>query len=307
DKSKNEGGFITSDGTWVYSDIQDTTGFIPVEKDVTYTLSGGFNATSAKRVLLFGSRDNQDIIDFYLGVDTFTPSADGFIKTNAKTTTSDISDTLQIEVGTTATDYEPYNPDKQIKAKYIPVGEVKESDEGFVQGGEVFEKTLTKEVYTYEERESVNLFDKESVQFGKSLSLTGIFDTTNQGLAISDYIPVQKGVKYSISGWFSSSDSYRRVGIFENYGDTEALEVIVDEDSFTPNEDGYAVLRVITVSDNPSYDKRNTLQVQVGDVTPYEPYSDKVQEKIKPEYIPSTIVDHETRVGSFNKIDVSKV
>ncbi len=190
--------------------------------------------------------------------------------------------------------------DLGLKAK----GKVEEGDMRAVSGEEVDLKTLTKSEFLEKARESVNLFDKEAVSFGKSIGLSGnIYSTSNQDLVISDYIKVKKGVKIGISGWFVSNNDYRRCGVYENIGDTIALESkVVTDNYFTPNYEGFLVVRVV-VSSSPAYDKRETLQIQEGGITDYEPYSPNFEEKIKTKYLPKQNIVDLKKVVSFNRLD----
>src|SRR5690625_750845 len=197
-KEDDVGGFITLEGELQESAINKTSDFIQVDEGVTYTMSGGYGASASKGVLLFGNKDNEDIVDFYLGSDTFTPTQDGYIKVNSKTTTSDVSETLQIEVGSTSTSYEPYTSDKVVKNKFIPNpnGIVEEGNKKPVSGGEVYDKTLTKDKYLI----GVQLYDKDNDIEGVYISSStgGLISEANS--SVSEPIPVQGLDKIIIQG-----------------------------------------------------------------------------------------------------------
>lgn len=164
-------------------------------------------------------------------------------------------------------------------------GRVAPEDDRGVVGGEVFRKTLTKEVYlnTVVVR-GKNLFDKDSVIMDKVIGSTGRFIDGVGGM-ISNPIFVEEGNYYTVSGGFGST-VLRRISFFE--------DITQDgQDPHTYIQGNYVVQAPITgymyvyVSTS-NTDNRDIMQVEEGQTaTEYVPYVPEiVSEKIKEEYLP---------------------
>ena len=187
-------------------------------------------------------------------------------------------------------------------------GSVTKDDPNSVAGGEVFDKTLTKSVFLYEERESPNLFDKSKVQLKKFISSVNgnIQSATGEANELSDWMFLRGGVTYVVSGWYGLGVN-RFYSLFANYGDTVSISgtrLVATDGLITPESDCYAVL----VTRNATSDVKDSLQIEEGKVpTDYQPYSDSLKQKIKPEYIPSIAKIEESSANRVNLFDSTRL
>lgn len=187
-------------------------------------------------------------------------------------------------------------------------GTVAKDNPDAVPGGEVFDKTLTKSVFLFEERESPNLFDKSKVQLKKYIdAVNGSIKTaTGDANEVSDWIFLRGGVTYVTSGWYGSPAN-RNYSLFANYGDTNSItgtRLNSPDGLITPENDCYGVF----VTRNATSDVKNTLQLEEGTVaTDYQPYSDVVKQKMRPEYIPSVADIEESNSSRVNIFDLTRL
>lgn len=179
----------------------------------------------------------------------------------------------------------PLDENRKVPVENLTFGEVKDGEDNVVSGDEVNEELkhyMGKDTYLEKIRSTVNLFDKRAVINNKYIqdSTGNLIGSTTPAFIVSDYIFVSKGVEYSISGWYFN-ESLQRISFFNNRGETTAQKIFKGN-VFTPEDDCYVVFTVSNTTAN----HINTLQIQKGDVTPYEPYSDEFEEKIKEQYLP---------------------
>lgn len=161
---------------------------------------------------------------------------------------------------------------------FTPTGVVEEGNTQAVSGGEVFDKTMTKEVYLRIE-ESENIFDKTKSTIGKRIENgTGnIIDFPNG--EISDYMEI-KHLEYFRYGAVSNH------AIFEKKGDTVPIRYGWSQQiTINPEEIGkYLVVNTTVTGD---FENKNIVQVvprYLGSTpSEYIPYYKR--ELIKEEYI----------------------
>ena len=160
-----------------------------------------------------------------------------------------------------------------------------------VVGGEVFEKSLTKEVHlnTIIDR-GVNLFDKSKVKDDRGIQAgTGniILITENPNYIpseISDYIYVEGGKTYVLSG-DNRATAQVLFSIFRNPGErTNAIQYQAGSRVITVNESGW----IVFYTRNNAGSTKEFIQFEQGNVaTDYVPYHEPiVTEKIKEKYLP---------------------
>ncbi len=120
DKSINTNGLITD------TQGNGISNYIPVKKNTAYIISGWFGNQTLKRVSIFKNIGDLNPIERF-NTNTFTPAQDGYMCALIYTSLGqsnglDYRDTCQIEVGSVATEYEPYTPpiiEEKIKDKYL--------------------------------------------------------------------------------------------------------------------------------------------------------------------------------------------
>ncbi|MDC4995510.1 hypothetical protein OHW19_02720 [Acinetobacter baumannii] len=256
------------------------SGFVPVVAGKTYTLSG--NLPGAVQIAWFAAADKLSTAISNSTSKTATAPAGAnfavFNITNTGATDTTYDNTTQLEEGSQATAYEAYRTliDKNL------VDGLSET----LQESDVIEKV------------SFNMIDPTKVDFVKRYSTGTLnFVTDNLGIAASDWIPVQEGEWYAISGEYFGNKATPQGGYFTMYGNQTALQNI----TWTKPVDnighafkvpvGMGITHIVVSlkkkDANPaSITLHGNVQLEKGEMTtPYQPYDPKKQ--IKQELIPS--------------------
>lgn len=263
----------------VTSSAYRRSGFVPVIAGKTYTLSG--NLPSAVQIAWFAAADKLSTAISNSTSKTATAPAGAnfavFNITNTGATDTTYDNTTQLEEGSQATAYEAYRTliDKNL------VDGLSET----LQESDVIEKV------------SFNMIDPTKVDFVKRYSTGTLnFVTDNLGIAASDWIPVQEGEWYAISGEYFGNTATPQGGYFTMYGNQTALQNI----TWTKPVDnighafkvpvGLGITHVVvSLKKKDSLPASTTLhgnvQLEKGEMTtPYQAYDPKKQ--IKEELIP---------------------
>lgn len=170
-------------------------------------------------------------------------------------------------------------------------GVVEKDDINAVSGGEVFEKSLTKEVHlnTIIDR-GINLFDKSKVKDDRGIQAgTGniILITENPNYIpteISDYIFVEGGKTYVLSG-DNRANAQVLFSVFREPGErTNAIQYQAGSRVITVDESGW----IVFYTRNNAGSTKDFIQFETGNVaTDYVPFREPiVTEKIKEKYLP---------------------
>lgn len=279
DKSKIRRGyqFSPTSGAVIPATIYRCSGFIPVIPGKTYVVSGilqsskGFFSAAQDNAFIQGSLHN--------GFSPFTaPAGAAFVVVNITNEGSDdtrFDDTAQVELGSVASEYEPYR--RKISADDVAGLPAPPDLSLVVTKGELFE-TATH-----------NLLNPADIDFTRRYSTASRrFVTDAILIAASGFIPVKEGEFYTISGTgMFGTINYWQGGLFASKDDVEAVQNITFESPVSG--DGrifqvplglgikYAVLSLVKTEEN---EFAGQLQVEHGEMaTPYQPYSEEVKFK----------------------------
>ena len=246
------GAFLNGSDAIVANDGSFYSDYIPVRGKTTYAINdtnggGRFMCFyDAARSILSESFPMQNLLD--AGVHTFTtPDNAAFLRISAY---ADMVPTLQIEEGSSVTDYEPYY-------EYEPLYELERTVD------EINYRKLT--AYP-----SKNLFNKDTITSGYYLSSGGTFVASDTAF-VSDFIRVIGGETYCIS---DISGGGRYICFYDDVDKEKAISGFQINKLCTDNVHYFTVPSGAT-SMRISHFLRlvDTLQVELGDtVTDYAPY-----------------------------------
>lgn len=282
DKKKIRRGFYVSPGAGsiVASSLYRCTGFIPVTEGEVYAISGGESGVARA----YGFSDDNDsdyVVSLAFSGSGFTiPSGVAYLVANVTNDGQDITtydETIQIEKGFYPTDYSPYE-------KKIPISLV---------SPEAAKKSELIELVSF------NKVDPARVNFIDRFSEgTGGFTVDTLGIAASDWIPVDEGEIYTLSGEGVFSPENIQGGYFSEYGATSAIQNISDYDPVSGSgrtfqvPEGLGITHVVVSlrklnDDSAEAQLHGDVQLEPGELaTPFQPYSAK--EQIKRELIPAS-------------------
>ena len=273
-------------GTGLLTNVSDSkrTGFIPVVKDQTYTLS--WSNTDATPNLYYGfflsETDTKSIgytaVSNLTGKHTFTvPDGVNFLVVNLKQSASTVERlNIQVEAGSTATNYEPYSIKYVIKNDALPNNivddeKLSEAVSSKITANDVPEIVAPLLVKEYDiSIQSKNLFDESKIQNDKFLSTVDGSINNSSGWKISGFIPVVAGQAYTLSGTrgrqgisFFATNVITGPAIF--YDNTSTLPLTVT----VPVGANYAVIAL----ESATVKGWSNLQFEQGSIaTPYKPY-----------------------------------
>ena len=281
--SNSSSGVVTSP-SYICSD------FIPVIEGETYTVSGideqmGVGYLSSPQL---GAGNGVGIVNFSdnNGGAFTVPTGQGITHvvvniTNEGQSSTTYDNTAQIEVGSETTSYEPYK-------RLIPQSLVKdlESDISSLES-DISSKVNKSEII---ELVSHNLIDQSKIDYSNRYSEGSKgFTADNIGIAATDWIPVEEGEFYTISGEGVFRDGVPTVniqgGYFTSYGASIAVQNIED---FSPvTGDGrviqvpvglgitHVVVSLQKLNSEPSATELSgDVQMEKGEVaTAYQPYN----------------------------------
>lgn len=215
DSSKAVGGSRLS-GIGLISPVTGSkrTGYIPVIAGQTYTLSWSNAEASSQLSYAFFTVDTDLQGSNYTTVNnttkkyTFTvPSGMNFLVVNLKQSDTTIERlSVQIELGSDATTYEPYTSQQKIKTSAIPSDVVvsAELDAALLPKVDVADLPTLVEPLTEKDYEisivSKNLFNGADLLVGKYLSTVDGTLNNGVGWTCSGFIPVVAGQTYTLSG-----------------------------------------------------------------------------------------------------------
>lgn len=115
-------GSVDDEGNIVYGGSREFTNFIKVNEGDIFTISGK-SMLSTRCVWFVSSPEDTTVSNSVCGQSTFTSPINGYFFTYAKDLTFDWKDNLQIEEGSVATPYQPYQEPvlrEVFKQKYLP-------------------------------------------------------------------------------------------------------------------------------------------------------------------------------------------
>ena len=125
-KRRNDTGEIVSDSTGSYCQT-----LIPVSPNTTYTLSGYPVNNSSKRIYYIDAEENFIERTAAFGGSSYTfitPNNCYYIQIQNREVGENASwETLQLELGSTATAYEPYDPNKTVYGGWVDLITVRQT------------------------------------------------------------------------------------------------------------------------------------------------------------------------------------
>jgi len=270
------------------------TGYIPVEEGKTYTYSG---TTTLSGGYFENDGDTGGVSSITFTGGTFTvPTGQsiGYVVLNVTSsggtdTTND--NTVQLEIGNTATSYEAYDyrrrvADTDLKETYAKESELTDFNaelDGKVASTYLFDKI------------SFNKIDPSVVDFAHRYSISSkkVITADSALIAASAYIPVEEGQFYTVSG--DGIYSGYQGGYFAASGDINAVDNITFLDPFTgsgkmfqvPTGEGINYV-IISLTTNAGHTALvGDSQMEEGkSATDYQPY--ELKDYVKTDFIRDT-------------------
>ncbi len=249
------GNVVTTDATLSYQNK-----LIAVKPNTQYTISS--NTSTIYRIAEY-NQSGTFITRHYNNESTrytFTTGANTYFIKMAGTLTT-VLDSLQIEKGSTATEY--------VEGKKI----IKEEN-GYVKENTTFYANDFK---------CINMFDYNSSKFGYVLGGSGAESAAN-GFLISDYIPVTPNTTYTISRVFnnvSGAENSMRIGYYQQNKTFIDRPASSDNPYTITTPSNCYYVRLSYQYQSQGQTSNDKVQLELGsEATPYTPYKNFENEEI---------------------------